>query len=650
VDPFVRILVAAGAALLLGTEALSPLRLLHPVPVGILWAVFAVASRTLLHRRTPNTPPAAWFDRLLWLACCAILAVAGLAAIASPPNSVDAFGYHLSRVVWWAQQGSVAFFPTHYYPQVSMPPLAEYAFLHQWLLTGGDRLANFVQWTGFAGSIAAAALLARQFGAGPRGQAIAALFVATLPNGILQASGAKNECLLALWLAAAGWFALRGEIAWLGLSLGLALATKATAWLFAPPLLAMLPGPMVLPRPRQAVRTAAIVIACVLALNGPQWWRNLSAFGSPIGPPLAHDGQSPDYRWTNRTPGLRTTLSNAARHLSQQLGGRSDAVNRAVYAAVLALHRTIRADPNDPATTWPGTDFTPPRNANHEADAPNRVHLLLLAACLPFVLLRRGRPLAWTAALATAFLLVCAVLKYQPYFARAFLPLFVLAAPVFGTLAERLRPALVQAAVCLLLLDQTRHPLLHNWTRPLTGETSILKSARDADYFRDMAQFHVGQAEYRRAADLAAANGCRAIGIDNQRFHLEYPLQVFLLRLRPPVHFTHTGVHNPTARYAPPEPEPCAVVCLGCTGNAAKMAEYAAYPPPEPVGPFLVYRRGGRSRAVTPAPAAANTASLRYTSPYPAPRSPASRARSMIPAKYPGTTNPQIPHAENSSP
>jgi hypothetical protein len=58
-----------------------------------------------------------------------------------------------------------------------------------------------------------------------------------LPNGILQASGAKNDYVLALWLVAAVYFAMRRDLLFLGLAVGLACATKSTAYLFLPPVL-----------------------------------------------------------------------------------------------------------------------------------------------------------------------------------------------------------------------------------------------------------------------------------------------------------------------------------------------------------------------------------------------------------------------------
>lgn len=523
-------------------------------------AVFRRLRPALKIRRT------GWIDSLILLSTAGILAIVFVTAVVSPPNSADAMAYHLPRVVYWIEQRSVSFFATPYLNQIMLQPFAEYLMLHSMLLTGGDHFVNLVQLFGCVTSLVAIAGIAQRFGAGLRGQLLAALVCVTIPNGILQASGAKNDYVLAGWLASTIYFLLRPDETRFtpllaGLSLGLALGTKATAYLFVPPLILW-----VAIRQwrwwREQLRAAVLVALAALTLNLPQFARNVDLSGSPLGFDSAQADEK--FRWRNEAINPQVIASNFLRHSTEQLGMRSERWNESVYRLSVNLQRRIGIGENDPRNTWLWTSYGPPRNSNQEADAPNTWHLAIFAACfLACAWLRRDLFL-YLCALVAGFLLFCAYLKWQPYMARLFLSLFVLASPVAGILIARL-PSWTQVIFALFLLNNSRHPLFENWTRPLAGAHSLFHTSREDAYFNDMVQWNARDGD-RKAAEEVIRSGCGVVGIDANTFQLEYPVQE-LIFLDRKFRFVHVGVTNPSRKYQKPDdPAPCITLRLRADG------------------------------------------------------------------------------------
>ena len=131
--------------------------------------------------------------------------------------------------------------------QLHSNPWSEFAILHFQILDGGDRFANFIQWFSMVGSIVGVSLLAKELKATIRGQIFAAVACATIPMGILQGSSTQTDYVVSFWLVCFVYFAMllrrKADLLYAlatGVALGLAILTKATAYIFAFPFLAWL--------------------------------------------------------------------------------------------------------------------------------------------------------------------------------------------------------------------------------------------------------------------------------------------------------------------------------------------------------------------------------------------------------------------------
>ena len=152
-------------------------------------------------------------------------------------------GYHMSRVMHWIQQGTVAHYPTHNLKQLYQNPGSEFAITQFQLLSGGDYFANSVQWGSMVMSLVGVSLIARQLGCDRRGQLLAVVLCATIPMGILQAASTQNDYVLSLWLVCFTYFSLlivqagvtRSTAIYIGASLGLVILSKGTGYIYAFP-------------------------------------------------------------------------------------------------------------------------------------------------------------------------------------------------------------------------------------------------------------------------------------------------------------------------------------------------------------------------------------------------------------------------------
>ena len=517
-------------------------------------------------------------DRAVLGAVLTILVITGLVAWFSPPNTWDSLIYHMSRVAHWAQERGARPFATGIEVQNSRPPWAEFAVLHLYVLAGGDRLANFVSWFAMLGSLVGVAEIAGRLGAKRRGQTLAVLFAATLPMGISQASSTMTDYVVAFWIVCV-WvetLALQeppghwASAVMAGLAAGLALLSKPTAAAYLVPWAVYIS--VVTWRQLglfRAIPRGAVVVGLAVVLNAGFALRNISLYGSVFNP-----NEVALHRGPLGSP--RLVVSNLLRNASLHAGTPSPHVNKVLARAVLLVHEALGVEVNDPRTTSAGR-FRISLPSTHEDLAGNPLHALLgLALAGAYFLERkryRGLRGGYAAAVAGSFLMLSVLFKWQIFGSRYHLAFFVLGAPLVGRVLEEVRARRLTWAVVTLLFLSAGPWLLSINSRPLVplpGRAyvgSILREPRERLYFANGTYLMGPVTEISGAVRRA---GCGQVGLMLGGNSPEY---LFWVSLGAPeaVRLEWIVAGTPSARFADPAFQPCAIVCERCPEDWSEL-------------------------------------------------------------------------------
>ncbi len=456
---------ATGVGLLAVTEALSLPGALTPAGLALAWLVAVGVAVASLRRRVGVGARRARREVVSALeraprvpAAIVALFVAGTfaAGVLYPPYNWDSLTYHLPRVHLWLQNGSVAHFPTAEARQLFSSPFANYVVLHlQALSGGGDRLIDLGQWWGYLLSATAVSLLARRLGASAHGQWLAAVVALTVPMAVLQASTTQNDLFTAAWCLV-GVYAVVVVIdrlhdghpralatpwlVWAAAAGGLALQSKPTAILVLAPFGAWFIVTLVGAAGwRRSLGTLGLMVACVLVVNSAWYLRNAATLDGDF---LGLQAPGNDHILTAaRTP--TTLAANGLMNASMLLGTPSTGVNERTEAAVERIAAVLGVTELESVMGEPGYGPYQVRREiwSHDiAPAPLTVALFVISAVALMGRGSRPGPLqaVYPAAAFAGFVLMLALIGWQPWINRLTLPAVLLMAPLAG-------PALTEA-------------------------------------------------------------------------------------------------------------------------------------------------------------------------------------------------------------
>jgi 4-amino-4-deoxy-L-arabinose transferase-like glycosyltransferase len=510
------------------------------------------------------------------LAALLILLVTG---IMSPPNIHDVLTYHMARVMHWAQNRSLAFYPTSIPWQLWMPPFGEMWELNLFLLSGTDWLSSLPQWSSLVLTMVAVSAMARLLGAGKRGQMAAAMFILSLPIVVLQASGAKNDIVTGFFLSVVAYFILKAGVKtfrfrdWVstGLAVGLGVLTKGNFQFFVLPLLM---GLLMISIRKQGWKKTAHFILTGLVLvslvNMGHWIRNAGTFGSPFN---VEDASF----YVNRRFGVDVVISNLSRNLAVQLTSRYGIINESVQKGLTWLHARLGISLFDPAITHgPNTFYYVP---TREEVAGNPVHLLLTAVFLGLAVVLRLRDrkasqdraaVLLGLAAVSGMIFFSAVFRWQVWGTRYFLPYFVLFAPLIGYGIRKVPVKGFSSILLFLVLSVVMiNPLLNNYSRSFSwseaNRNSIWRMSRKGLLFANHQDY---EGAILALAEQMDASGCRAYGLKLDYNAPEYLIWATLSPEISAYQLEHIDVANASNRHADESFEPCGIIVFGIKRGA----------------------------------------------------------------------------------
>jgi hypothetical protein len=572
-----------GAYLVALTEFLSLWNGITPAGLAVGWLAPDLAIAVWFWKQIKSGKklllprfhfPRAWTDWILFFVVVTILGITVFIAWFVPPQTPDAFSYHMSRVAHWAQDASLRHFATGISRQVSITPGAEMEVLNLYVLAQGDRLANFPQWLSMLGSLAAVSLAAYYLGAKSNGQWIAALFAAALPIGIVEASSASTDYVTGFWVLCAALESLEyyktqrpRALFFLSLAAGLAILTKPIAVPFLIPF-GVWAGFILL---RQAgifgaIKWGTTAVLIILLLNSGYLARNWITYGSPFRTMdvVQHNNELHTLPGVTsillRNAGFQAGLSNMAQW------------NKNLFRAILAAHVLMGLDINDPRTTNIGEfRIDPPSTSEDMVTNPYHAYLILGCFILAFVVRKRIGNLALIYSLlaAATFVVFSFIFKWNIFGGRYLLPFFVLYAPAAGVILGSLDQFKFGSFVAILLFVCAFPWLFSIDSRPIISQAkhstidSILKVPREELYFANEPDLYKS---YLYIANDIKARNCNQVGIMLGGDDSEYWIWQMLGAPRPDLTIDWI-VNGPTERYRLPGFEPCALICKGCSAD-----------------------------------------------------------------------------------
>ncbi|PCJ25833.1 MAG: hypothetical protein COA97_07070 [Flavobacteriales bacterium] len=467
-----------------------------------------------------------------------------------PTNNWDSMSYHMARIIHWIQNENLEHYRTTIYPQLTSAPFSEQMILTVNLLVGNDLFSNTVQLFYLIGLGITISIIAKQLGLNRFGQILSSFILICIPEVILLSSSTHNEIVLCFFMVMGIYFLIKTlkqqtaiNFMVLGCCLGMATATKHTAYIYIAPFIAvwiLLQLHKILFKKQKVIWISyVLLIGSFMIINAGHYSRNYQLTSNVFG----SDEETTRY-YVNEKHSVSMMISNVSRNLSNQFG--VPKIAPISYRLTKKIHELINIDLNDPEITSHEYNVDP--LATHENNGANIYHVILMLLSMVWIIFtikkRDKRVVIYSMAIVLSFLLFCFYLKWQPW-AKLHVPFFIFYSVVLAHfLIHTLKSKILLSLAVAGFMTYATLILLFNFSRPyLTFPpfTSEIKMTDDRyqKYFSRFFKYHT---DFKVVNDLIALNNLKNIGLMYGKYGMEY--QLFLNSYRNDVKPIHINSYK----------------------------------------------------------------------------------------------------------
>lgn len=495
-------LVFSGLIVLV-TESFSLINAINPLSIISFWSVLTLSLIYYFYRQHffKKDSIISFYNKILkkivsfsllekTLFIIILLSVISifLQGILYPPNNWDSLTYHLSRIMYWLSNENVNHFSTHILRHLYQPPFAEYVIMHINVIQGNDYLSNTIQLFYLVLSLIVVWQILDEFKVNRLFKFYTLLFILTIPSVALQASTTKNDIICGFFVITSFYFLIKCyqkdifyNYLFLGLSIGIGILTKGTAYIFLTPMVFIFIIFKIIGLFKlynlKTIKYGLLSVFVIILINIGHFSRNYSINKNILNIDTA-EGKMYSNDEMNGKLLILNFLKNVGLHIDYPLQDNYDNWIRKV-------HSKLEIDINNVNTNYLGIKYQGVgKDQTNEDNVPNNLHLIFISTAILIIVFNSLKKysknkikLLFTFIIILQLIIFVAYLKWQPWHTRLHIPVFMLSSLLIAvSLKKSILSTIYLSFISVFYIYNFWFIVTYNNLRPLIKDSLYTKN------------------------------------------------------------------------------------------------------------------------------------------------------------------------------